>query len=126
MHHDPISDYATRIRNAIRAGHAYVEIPASRLKRSLTHLLVGLGCLSRYSFEKDNKQGILRLYLKKDALENLRRVSTPGQRIYLGRDEISRVRSGLGFAILSTSQGIMTGRQARRKGIGGEYLLEVW
>lgn len=129
---DPIADYLTRIRNAVRAGHRVVEIPGSNVKRSMTRILFEKGYILNYKFEDDGKQGNIKIALKVDpktrrnAIKHLRRVSRPGLRQYRGAHELPRVLNGLGIAIISTSQGIMTDKEARTKGIGGEVLCEVY
>jgi small subunit ribosomal protein S8 len=128
---DPIADMLTRIRNAITARKAKVAVPASKLKRQLANVLVDEGYIASVRAEEDGKQGSLMLELRYDqnnrnAIEGIRRVSRPGQRAYRRHDNLPRVRSGLGVAILTTSKGIMTDRQARKAGLGGELLCEVW
>ena len=129
---DPIADMLTRIRNATLARHERVRVPASRLKKTIAEVLKTEGFVSEVS-EEDGDQGLgfLTLVLKygRDrlpAIEGIRRVSRPGRRIYVRAQEIPKVRSGLGIAVLSTSRGIMSDRQARRAGVGGELLCEVW
>ena len=124
---DPIADFLTRIRNAITARKAKVEAPMSRLKLRLAEVLRDEGFL-RSVEEKDD---ILIVELRygpdnRAAIQNLRRVSRPGQRRYVGKDELPRVRSGLGVSIMTTSRGVMTDRQARKEGLGGELICEVW
>lgn len=129
---DPIADYLTRIRNAVRAEHRMVVIPSSNLKRNITRILYEKGYILNYRVEEDGKQGLIRIALKRDphtkeyAIKSLRRVSRPGLRHYCGADELPRVLNGLGIAIISTSQGVMTDKEARVKGIGGEVLCEVY
>lgn len=130
---DPISDYLTRIRNAQQAGHRFVEIPASTLKKKITEILYDKGYILKYKFDTtENNQGVIKIALKYDAttktpvIKNLSRVSTPGLRQYKGKDELPRVLSGLGVAIISTSKGVMTDKEARNLGIGGEVLCEVF
>ena len=128
---DPIADMFTRIRNANQAFHHKVDVPASRMKEEIAALLKAEGYISDYTFIEDRRQGILRIYLKYTAsrervLMGLKRVSTPSRRVYVKRDAIPRVLRGLGVAILSTSQGIMSDKEARRKGIGGEVVSHVW
>lgn len=129
---DPIADMLTRIRNATLARHERVRVPASRLKKTIAEVLKTEGFVSEVS-EEDGDQGLgfLTLVLKygRDrlpAIEGIRRVSRPGRRIYVRAQEIPKVRSGLGIAVLSTSRGIMSDRQARKAGVGGELLCEVW
>ena len=133
MVNDPISDFLTRIRNAQQAGHRLVEIPASKLKQRITEILYEHGYILKYKFDESaDKQGVIKIALKYDAtskspvIKNLRRVSTPGLRQYKGHEELPRVLSGLGIAIISTSKGVMTEKDARAQGIGGEVLCEIY
>lgn len=128
---DPIADYLTRIRNALQAGHKKVDIPASRLKTEITRILQEQHYIHSFVLVEDEKQGLLRIYLRYDekdepVISGLQRVSKPGQRKYVGVEEIPRVLNNLGIAILSTSKGVMTGQQARKAGVGGEVLCYVW
>ena len=125
---DPIADLLTRIRNAHRALLPVVEMPHSRMKESIAHILKKEGYVAEVAVEGTPKTIKLKLKYegKKGVIEGLRRVSTPGLRRYVGATEIPRVRGGLGTAILSTSQGVMTGVQARRTNIGGELLCYIW
>jgi small subunit ribosomal protein S8 len=128
---DPIADMLTRIRNANQAFHHKVDVPASRLKEEIAALLKAEGYISEYKFIEDRRQGILRVYLKytpkrERVLAGLKRVSTPSRRVYVRRDAVPRVLRGLGMAILSTSQGIMSDSEARRRGVGGEVVCHVW
>jgi small subunit ribosomal protein S8 len=130
---DPISDYLTRIRNAQQAGHRLVEIPASTVKKRITEILYDHGYILKYKFdETPDNQGVIKIALKYDAtsktpvIKNLKRISTPGLRQYRGKAELPRVLSGLGIAIVSTSKGVMTEKQARAQGIGGEVLCEIF
>ncbi len=128
---DPIADMLTCIRNAGQAKHKKVDFPASRLKEEITRLLLREKYIASYRRTEDGKQGILRIYLKYDAnakpvIQHLQRVSRPGRRQYVSRDKIPRVRSGLGTAVLTTPKGVMTDREARAAGIGGEVLAELW
>ncbi len=128
---DPIADMLTRIRNAITARKAKVLVPASKLKERLAEVLRDEGFVGTVSREDDGKQGTLTIELRYDhdnrnAIEGIRRVSKPGQRAYARHDKLPRVRSGLGVAILTTSKGVMTEREARKQGLGGELLCEVW
>ncbi len=129
---DPISDYLTRLRNAIKAQHRIVEIPASNLKKEITRVLYEKGYILKYKFEAtENKQGVIKIALKYNnqtrlsAISSLKRVSTPGLRKYSGATEIPRVLNGLGVAILTTSKGVMTDKEARTLGVGGEILCFV-
>ncbi|NPV91729.1 MAG: 30S ribosomal protein S8 [Firmicutes bacterium] len=128
---DPVADFLTRIRNANTIHHEKVEIPASKMKRSLAEILKQEGYIRDYEWIEDGKQGILRLYLKygankKRVITGLKRISRPGLRVYASKDEIPRVLGGLGIAIISTSKGIMTDKQARKEGLGGEVICYVW
>ena len=128
---DPISDYLARVRNALTAGHRSVDIPASRLKCAITKILVDKGYVRSYIDISDGKQGLLRVYLKYDhygqpAIKELKRISKPGLRKYAGVDDIPRVRNGLGIAIVTTSRGVMTDKEARKLGVGGELLCQVF
>lgn len=129
---DPIADYLTRIRNAVRAGHRVVEIPASNIKKDITRILFDKGYILNYKFVDDAKQGLIKIALKIDpqtrqnAIKHLGRISRPGLRQYRGAAELPRVLNGLGIAIVSTSHGVMTDKEARIKGIGGEVLCEVY
>ncbi len=128
---DPIADFLTRIRNAIMAKHKVVEIPASNLKKEMTRVLYDKGYILNFKFVEDNKQGIIKIALKydaetkKSAIKELKRVSTPGLRQYAGYKEMPRVLNGLGVAILSTSKGVMTDKEARVAQVGGEVLCYV-
>lgn len=128
---DPIADMLTRIRNAIQARFDKVDIPSSKIKVEIVRVLKEEGYISDYKVIRDNKQGILRIYLKYDeakrsAISGLKRVSKPGLRVYRDKDSIPKVINGLGIAILSTSKGILTDKKARKIGIGGEVLCFVW
>jgi small subunit ribosomal protein S8 len=131
MMSDPIADLLTRIRNASRAEHEKVDIPASKLKVRITEVLKEEGFIKNYRLIEDNKQGVLRVYLKYGAgnekmISGLVRVSRPGRRIYVGNDEIPSILGGMGVAIVSTSRGVMTDRESRRQKLGGEVLAYVW
>jgi len=128
---DPIADYLTRIRNAIHAKHSKTDIPASRLKLDITKILIAYGFLKDYIIIKDAKQGMIRVYLKYDedevsVIQGLKRISKPGQRKYVDVNNIPRVYNNLGIAILSTSKGVITDRDARKLRVGGEVLCYVW
>jgi len=129
---DPIADYLTRVRNAQMAGHRIVEIPASNLKKKMTEILYDKGYILKYKFEEDNKQGIIKIALKYDpttkipAIRGLERVSRPGLRQYSKPADLRRVQSGLGIAILSTSKGVMTDKEAKSMNIGGEVLCHIY
>lgn len=128
---DPIADYLTRIRNAVMAKHRVVEIPASNLKKDITKILFDKGYILSYKFEDDNKQGIIKIALKyhpetkAPAIRSIKRVSTPGLRKYVDTNEIPRVLNGLGIAILSTSKGVISDKEARTLNVGGEVLCYV-
>ena len=128
---DPIADYLTRLRNAIKANHRVVEIPASSIKKEITKVLFDKGYILNYKFDTSDVQGVIKIALKyhaqtKDsAITNLERVSSPGLRKYSPADEIPRVLNGLGVAILSTSQGVMTDKEARKLNVGGEVLCYI-
>jgi len=127
---DPIADFLTRVRNAGKARHKSVDIPASNLKKSLAQILVEQKFVAGYTVLEDNKQGILRIQLKyhegEPVIQGLRRVSRPGIRRYRGKDDLPRVKGGLGIAIVSTSKGVMTEVQARKNNVGGEVLAFIW
>jgi small subunit ribosomal protein S8 len=128
---DPIADLLTRIRNAITARKAKVIVPASKLKLRVAEILQEEGFVNAVSHEDNDKQGLITIELRYDhnnrnAIEGIRRVSRPGQRSYVRKDKLPKVRSGLGVAILTTSHGVMTERAARKAGLGGELLCEVW
>jgi len=128
---DPIADMLTRIRNAITARKAKVSIPSSKIKREIARVLEEEGFVASTRFEEDDKQGTLTIELRYDqdnrnAIQGIRRTSRPGQRAYVRSQKMPRVRSGLGIAILTTSQGIMTERAAKKQHLGGELLCEVW
>jgi small subunit ribosomal protein S8 len=131
MTSDPIADLLTRIRNASRAEHEKVDIPASKLKVKISELLKEEGFIKNYRLIEDDKQGVLRVYLKYGAgnekmISGLVRVSRPGRRVYVGKDKIPSILGGMGVAILSTSRGVMTDRQSRKQQLGGEVLAYVW
>ena len=127
---DPVADYLTRLRNAIQAGHKRVDVPASNLKREITKLLLENKFISGYAELKEAAQGVIRIQLKyndgQPVIGGLKRVSTPGLRRYVDASSIPRVMGGLGIAIVSTSSGLMTDKQARLARVGGEVLCEVW
>jgi small subunit ribosomal protein S8 len=127
---DPVADFLARIRNAIRARHQKMDVPASKLKAEIARILKEEGYISNYKVQDEEGKLVLRVYLKyggaEAAIRDLARISRPGCRVYVGRDEIKRVQGGLGISILTTPRGVMTGRQARREGVGGELLCEVW
>ena len=127
---DVIADMLTRIRNANDAKHESVEIPASNMKKAIADILVNEGYIKGYQIIDDNKQGIIKVTLKyvgkQKAITGLKRVSKPGLRIYASKEELPRVLKGLGIAIISTSKGIMTDKEARRQNVGGEVLAFIW
>ncbi|EON75452.1 SSU ribosomal protein S8p (S15Ae) [Lunatimonas lonarensis] len=129
---DPIADYLTRLRNAIKASHRIVEIPASNIKKEITKVLFEKGYIQNYKFDGNGPQGTIKIALKynpstkENAIVNLTRVSKPGLRKYVGKETLPRVINGLGVAIISTSKGIMTDKEARTEGIGGEVLCYVY
>ncbi|QSS97735.1 30S ribosomal protein S8 [Psychroflexus sp. ALD_RP9] len=132
MNIDPVADYLTRIRNAVSATHRVVEIPASNLKKEITKILFDQGYILSYKFIEDDKQGIIKIALKYDkhtndpVIKKIQRASKPGLRKYSSSENIPRVLNGLGIAIMSTSKGIMTGKQAQREHVGGEVLCYVY
>ena len=127
---DPIADYLTRVRNAVRARHKKVDVPASGLKKEITRILMEQKFITSYTTVEDAKQGMLRIILKyndtRSVITGLRRISRPGIRRYQNAGELPRVNNGLGVAVLSTSKGLMTDKQARKENIGGEVLFYVW
>ncbi len=129
---DPIADYLTRLRNAISANHRVVEVPASNLKKEITKILLQKGYILNYKFVEDGPQGSIKIALKYDplskqnAIKKLVRVSTPGLRKYVGHREIPRVLNGLGIAVISTSKGVMTDKEAKELKLGGEVLCYVY
>lgn len=128
---DPIADFLTRIRNAGMVYHEKVEIPASSVKKALAELLKQEGFIKNYELLEDNKQGVLRLYLKygenrKRVITGIKRISRPGLRVYAQKDQLPKVLGGLGVAVISTSKGIMPDRQARKEGLGGEVICYIW
>jgi small subunit ribosomal protein S8 len=129
---DPIADFLTRIRNAILARHRVVEVPASNIKKDITRILFDKGYILNYKFEDEGPQGSIKIALKyhpetkHPAIKNIERASRPGLRKYSGKDNLPRVLNGLGIAILSTSQGLMSDKEARQKNIGGEVLCYVY
>ena len=129
---DPIADFLTRIRNAQMAGHRVVDIPASNLKKRMTEILYNQGYILKYKFEEDNKQGVIKIALKYDpatkepAIKTLERISRPGLRQYASPTEFRRVKNGLGVAIVSTSRGVMTDKDAKAANVGGEVLCYIY
>ena len=132
MNTDPIADYLTRIRNAVAANHRVVEIPASNLKKEITKILFDQGYILSYKFEDNTAQGTIKIALKYDkvtkepVIRKIQRISKPGLRKYAGANELPRILNGLGIAIVSTSRGVMTGKQAKQENVGGEVLCYVY
>ncbi|WP_346345146.1 30S ribosomal protein S8 [Mucilaginibacter sp. dw_454] len=132
MNTDPIADYLTRVRNAIKANHRVVEIPASNLKKEITKVLFDKGYIANYKFEENGPQGTIKVALKYhpitkiSAIRSIDRISRPGYRRYAGTSNMPRVLNGLGIAILSTSHGVMTDKEARQQNVGGEVLCYVY
>lgn len=133
MFTDPIADYLTRIRNANRAGHRVVDIPASNVKKEITKILFDQGYILSYKFEEtENNQGNIKIALKYDqvtkepVIKKLQRISTPGLRQYSASDSLPRILNGLGISIVSTSKGVMTGKQATKENVGGELICYVY
>lgn len=128
---DPVADFLTRIRNAYRARHQKMDVPASKLKLEIARILKEEGYISNFKSTDEEGRKVLRVYLKygpnnEGVINNITRISRPGCRVYVGRNEIHRVLGGLGINILTTPKGVMTGRQARKEGVGGEVLCEVY
>ncbi|MBP2624248.1 30S ribosomal protein S8 [Streptococcus oricebi] len=128
---DPIADFLTRIRNANQANHEVLEAPASNLKKGIAEILKREGFVKNVEYIEDDKQGIIRVFLKygqngEKVITGLKRVSTPGLRIYKKRDDLPKVLNGLGIAIISTSEGLLTDKEARQKNVGGEVIAYVW
>lgn len=128
---DPIADMLTRIRNGVRANHKEVAIPSSRLKLEIARILKEEGYIKDFALDKEPVQGKIKIQLKykqskKGVITSIQKVSKPGLRVYVGKDEVPRVLSGLGIAILSTSKGVMTGKKARDLGVGGEHLVSIY
>jgi small subunit ribosomal protein S8 len=132
MNTDPIADYLTRVRNAIQAKHRVVDVPASNLKKEITKILFEKGYILNYKFVDDNAQGTIKIALKYDpstkmsAIQSMDRISRPGLRKYTGSVKVPRVLNGLGIAILSTSKGVMTDKEAKKEKVGGEVLCYVY
>ncbi|AXP79572.1 30S ribosomal protein S8 [Mariniflexile rhizosphaerae] len=132
MYTDPIADYLTRIRNAVRANHRVVEIPASNLKKDITKILFEQGYILSYKFDDSSVQGTIKIALKynketkEPVIKQIQRISKPGLRKYASSKELPRILNGLGIAIVSTSHGVMTGKQAKRDNVGGEVLCYVY
>ena len=128
---DPIADYLTIVRNGLKARFKYVNVPASNIKRQVTKLLLEQGFIKKYIIIEDGKQNLIRIWLKYDsegnpAINTIKRASTPGLRKYAGINKLPRVKNNLGVAVLTTSKGVMTAREALRNNVGGEILCYVW
>lgn len=128
---DPVADFLTCIRNAIGAKHRKLDVPASRMKTELAKVLLRERFINNFKTIEDDRQGVLRIYLKytndeTSVITDLKRVSKPGRRVYVGKERIPRVMGGLGVSVLSTSRGLMTDREARDAGLGGELVCQVW
>lgn len=127
---DPIADYLTRVRNAVKAKKRWVEIPSSRMKENLAEIMKANNFIRDYQVIEDNKQNVLKVFLKytdeEPAITGLKRISTPGLRKYVDKDNIPRVLNGLGIAVISTSKGLMTDKKAREEKIGGEIVCYIW
>ncbi len=132
MYTDPIADFLTRVRNASRANHKVVEIPASNLKKEITKILFDQGYILSYKFDQDTPQGTIKIALKYDketkepVIRDIQRISKPGLRKYSGSSTLPRILNGLGVAIVSTSKGVMTGKQAKQLNVGGEVICYVY
>ncbi len=132
MYTDPIADYLTRVRNAYLAGHRVVEVPASKVKKAITEILFDQGFILSYKFEESTTQGTIKIALKynsetnESVIKKIERISTPGLRKYVGVEDLPRVLNGLGIAIVSTSKGVMTSKQAKKENIGGEVICHVY
>ena len=132
MYTDPIADYLTRLRNALRANHKVVEIPASKLKKEITKILFDQGYVLSYKFDDTSAQGSIKIALKYDketkesVIKDIQRISKPGLRKYTGSTTLPRILNGLGIAIVSTSRGVMTDKQARQHNVGGEVICYVY
>lgn len=127
---DPIADMITRVRNAVAAGHRHVEVPASNMAKEITRVLLEEGYIGNFEFIEEGNQGLVKITLKyikdESPIHEIKRISKPSRRIYVGKDEIPLVKRGYGISILSTSKGITSDAEARSEGVGGELLLQVW
>ena len=128
---DPIADFLTRVRNANMANKETVEVPASHLKKEIADILKREGFIKDYEYIEDGKQGVIRLYMKygenrERTITDLKRISRPGLRVYASKDEIPRVLGGLGIAVISTSEGILTDKEAQKNQVGGEVICYIW
>ena len=131
MHSDPIADMLTRIRNGLKSGHGAVALPNSKLKLAIAQILKEEGYIKNYKVIQDNKQGVLQIFLKygrknEPVISEIRRVSKPSRRVYVDKDSVPVVRNGLGLAILTTSRGVITDKEARKQQIGGEVICTFW
>ena len=128
---DPIADFLTRIRNANMVKHEVLEVPASKIKRDIAEILKNEGFIRDVEYIEDDKQGVIRVFLKygqngERVITNLKRISKPGLRVYSKREDVPKVLNGLGIAIISTSEGLLTDKEARQKNVGGEVIAYVW
>ena len=128
---DPIADFLTRIRNGNMVMHETVEVPSSKMKMGIADILKGEGYIKDYEYIEDGKQGMIRIYLKygpdrERVITGLKRISKPGLRVYVKKDEVPKVLGGLGTAVVSTSKGLMTDKKARKEGLGGEVVCYIW
>lgn len=127
---DPIADFLTRVRNALHAKKKFVDIPSSNMKLKMTEILKNSSFIKDFNIIEDNKQNIIRVHLKykngEPSISGLKKISTPGLRSYVGKDELPRVLNGLGLAILSTSKGLLTDKQAKVESVGGEVICHIW
>lgn len=128
---DPVADFLTRVRNGNMVMHETVEVPGSKLKLGIAGIMKEEGYIKDYEYIEDGKQGIIRIYLKygsnrEKVITGLKRISKPGLRVYVKKDEVPKVLGGLGTAVISTSQGLMTDKKARKKGLGGEVICYIW
>jgi len=128
---DPVADMLTRIRNALGAKHETIDVPASRMKKAIAGILLKEGFIKGYEYKEEGPQGVIRITLKygnknEPIITDLKRISKPGLRVYASKDEVPKVLGGLGVAIISTSKGIMTDREARANGVGGEVIAYIW
>jgi len=128
---DPIADFLTRIRNGNMVMHETVEVPSSKVKLSIADIMKQEGYIKEYEYIEDDKQGVIRVYLKygpnkEKVITGIKRISKPGLRVYVKKDEVPRVLGGLGTAVISTSRGLMTDKKARKEGLGGEVICYIW
>ena len=128
---DPIADFLTRVRNANMAKHDTVKVPSSKLKQAIAEILKREGFIKDFDLKKDNKQGMLRIFMRygpdsTKVISGMQRISKPGLRVYAQKDELPKVLGGLGIAVISTSKGVLTDKEARQAGVGGEVLCYIW